>query len=158
MSERLTVADFEILETYARLGDRYHYWRYLQDKGDPYAGLALGVVTNETLAGYTANTFLIAKGEAAGVAMTPQKLNEIGVGLMSADLDARRDAFKNDAQDGGLKLPVKVIETYHGEVFNELTKGRLDVTAWTAELPLRQAMARGDQSGDYAEAEGIFRT
>ena len=158
MSEGLTAADFEVLNGYADQGDRYHYWSYLQSKGDVYAGLALGVVTNETLAGVAANHFLISKGEAAGLTMDAEMLNDIGVGLMRADLEARKEVFKNGASDGGLKLDVRTIKRYHGEVFEAKTHGKLDVTAWTAELPLRKAMAKGDQTGDYSEAEAIWQT
>ena len=155
MSENLTNADFTVLKHYVDNQDRYHYWSYLQNRGDPYAGLALGVVTNETLAGYTANAFLTAKGQAAGLVMDAEELNKIGVKLMEADFDVRKEIFDKN-KGNSLHLGIFDIQTYHDTVFKQETDKRLDITAWTAELPLRQAMAKGKQTGDYSEAESIW--
>jgi hypothetical protein len=54
----LTQQDFGQLQAYAVAGDRYGYWKYLSDRGDAYATMALGVVTNEARSGYIANQFM----------------------------------------------------------------------------------------------------
>ncbi|MFL9507468.1 hypothetical protein ACKER8_17995 [Acinetobacter baumannii] len=51
----LTSTDIIQLEKYATAGDRYNYWKFLSNKVDRYATLALSVVTNEGLLGQSAN-------------------------------------------------------------------------------------------------------
>ena len=50
MPKELTQTDLDVLQSYAKNGDRRRYWSYLTERGDPYAKLALGVVLNNTLA------------------------------------------------------------------------------------------------------------
>lgn len=57
MAGTLTQQDIAQLTQYANKGDRYNYWNYLAVKGDPYARLALGVVTGATLDSYVANHY-----------------------------------------------------------------------------------------------------
>ncbi len=58
--------DFQVLKGFRDSGDRYGYWSYLKQKGDPYANLALGVVTNETLEGYIANQYAASRAKELG--------------------------------------------------------------------------------------------
>lgn len=48
MSKVLTAAQTATLQVFAFRGDRYNYWNTLAGYGDPYAKLALNVVTGET--------------------------------------------------------------------------------------------------------------
>ncbi|MBV9079281.1 MAG: hypothetical protein JO048_17595 [Methylobacteriaceae bacterium] len=99
----LISSDFAQLEKFAAANHRVGYWFFLANKGDKYAELSLGLATNETSAGYVANQFCLKKAERVGVSFTESELyQKIGVGLMEADLDARKTLFEQGAVDGGL--------------------------------------------------------
>lgn len=131
---KLTQADFDKLKEFRDKGDRYSYWNYLGTKfNDAYAKVALSVVTNESLAGHTANYFMMAEAEKRGVKIDSAESWAIGTELMNADYKARKDAFDHDATDGGLKLPISTISKYHRDVFRHHQLGD-DNEAWTAGL------------------------
>src|SRR6266498_208931 len=111
--------------------------------GDSYATMALGVVTDETQAGYIANQFLQGAAADLGRTVSSSENWQIGVDLMNADLNARTAAFNNGASDGGLTLDVTTIYRYHQTVFQEHGLGDNN-EAWTAALPLRDAIESGD--------------
>ena len=155
MTQSLTQADVAQLQAYATAGDRYDYWSYLANLGDPYATLALGVATDETQAGFIANAYFTSVAESDGVQVTPQLLNQVGVDLMELDLKAR---INDVAENGtGLNLGVAVIEGYHATAFNEATGGEVGISAWTAYAPLQQALQLGATTGDYTQANAIWQ-
>jgi hypothetical protein len=85
----LTASDIQVLTTYKNNQDRFNYWNYLAQKGDPYAKLALSVVTNETLEGYIANQYAAGRASDLGKTLTDQQHSEIrgqnpGSGLSSS--------------------------------------------------------------------------
>ena len=86
---QLPVTDRLNLQSFISNQDRYGYWRYLSQKGDPYAKLALGVVTNETLEGYIANQYAAGRAADLGKTLTEQQWWEIGKEIMEADFNAR---------------------------------------------------------------------
>ena len=83
MAKELTQQQIGILATHANNGDRYAYWSYLSQLGDPYAKLALGVVTNETWQGQVANLFAAARGQDKGVTIDYRANWKIGSDLMA---------------------------------------------------------------------------
>ena len=134
---RLTQQDFSNLEKFATANDRVGYWTYFSKCGDHYATLALGVATNETLAGYVANNFFQKTVNAAGVNLSENDLyNKVVSSLMNADLIAREEAFKGNVSDGGLHLSVKDIAEYHERVFKNATDGKVGLEGWTPGLPV----------------------
>jgi hypothetical protein len=147
----LTEQDIAQLQQYVDAGDRYSYWKYLEEKGDTYAKLALGVVTNETKEGYIANEFLKDRGDDVGVVIDDQKNWDIGVDLMEADIIARKQLI-DDGKSDGLNIPVEPIYKYHKDVFNDYQLGS-DNEAWTAGLLLREAI----NDGDTARANAIWQ-
>ena|ERR1039458_6536954 len=57
MAKTLNAQDFKALQQFVTEGDRYGYWNYLKEEGDPYAKMALGVVTGDTRDGFMANNY-----------------------------------------------------------------------------------------------------
>ena len=51
--------NIEVLREYVEAGDRIGYWTALDEMGDPYGALALGVALNDSIAGATANGFFL---------------------------------------------------------------------------------------------------
>ncbi len=153
----LTSSDYVTLHAFANNNDRIGYWSYLAAKGDSYSALALGVATNETLSGYVANSFFLNKAQAVGLTFSESDLYKVGVDLMRADLASRETAFNTPGNiDGGLTLDVRTIYRYHDNIFKQDTNGQLDGRAWTPELALRNALAVGDQTGNYSQADQIW--
>lgn len=147
----LTATDKQNLQTFITNQDRYGYWNYLTQKGDPYAKLALSVVTNETLQGYIANQYAASRAADLGKTLTEQQWWDVGVGIMEADYAARTSGNVTLSADGGSTLTVKAIAQYHAAVFS--ARG-LDKWAWTAQIPLNDALLKGD----FAAAEVIWKT
>lgn len=145
----LTINDITILKDYALAGDRYNYWNYLALKGDKYAALALGVVTNETRAGYIANQYLTATASSLGLAIDDSTRWAIGVDLMNADLILRRSL------NGALSLDVRQIYDYHKDVFADHGLGN-DNKAWTAAEVLRPYILSNDVSKLNSLWEGML--
>ncbi|HEY8596293.1 MAG TPA: hypothetical protein VIL84_13715 [Devosiaceae bacterium] len=86
MSGYLSNSDVTKLTNYANSGNRYAYYGLLASKGDAYAKLALGVVTQDTLSGYVANRYMEDVANSLGVSVGPSLSRQIGVNLMNADL------------------------------------------------------------------------
>lgn len=143
----LTAIDKQILETYKNNQDRYSYWNYLVQKGDPYAKLALGVVTNETVEGYVANQYAASRAAELGKTLTAEQWWKIGVDIMAADYAARTSGDPTITTDGGSTLRVNAIAGYHALVFS---RNGLDKFAWTAQIPLNDALLKGDVVGAQA--------
>lgn len=74
----LTASDRQNLQSFVNNHDRYGYWNHLSQKGDPYAKLALGVVTNETYGGYVANHYAAGRAAVLGKTLTDQQWWDIG--------------------------------------------------------------------------------
>lgn len=122
MAGALGEHDLSTLQDYASSGDRYGYWSYLADRGDRYAVLDLGVVTGETIAGFVADNFAASyapSGSSLAKAWSMQAWWPVGVALMQADLQPRRDAIAGTGNtlDAGLDLSFQTIQTYHETVF-----------------------------------------
>ncbi|KQT48572.1 hypothetical protein ASG47_09555 [Devosia sp. Leaf420] len=100
------------------------YYSQLSAWGYAYGALALGVVTQETLSGRTANRFFINQ---SGV-FEPDDLATVSLALMNFDLEARRDANGND-------IGYHAISEYHREAF-ELVGANID--AWTPTRALNE--------------------
>jgi len=146
----LTQQDFAVLDAFVTAKDRIGYWTYLMEKGDAYARLALGVVTNETLNGFVANDFFMDAVEHVGMLPTPELMQGVGLDIMRADREAR---FKASDEGRSLNLPVKDIQGYHHTVFLKHTKYQVGERGWTAELPLRRYFTEARRTGDWTEAE-----
>ncbi|MCA1495016.1 hypothetical protein I6F11_29845, partial [Ensifer sp. NBAIM29] len=122
------------LRSYVDTGDRISYYQYLIDKGDRYAALALGVVTNSNLAGAVANAFAVQKAsEIANRELTNSDLAQISLDLMQADFNAR--LLSSDGLIGRSQ-----IAQYHIDVF---AAHNLPPEAWTAYIPLSLAETEG---------------
>ncbi|MEQ1088289.1 hypothetical protein [Acinetobacter seifertii] len=128
----LTSADMAQLDKYASSGDRYNYWKFLSNKGDKYATLALSVVTNESLLGQSANGHFAAYYlNKTGKTQTSQEVWETGVKIMQADLAMRKNYLQSPTTKNPLDLTIEDIRNYHKAVFVDQMK--LDATAWTFE-------------------------
>jgi hypothetical protein len=154
MMADLTQQDFTVLDAFVTAKDRIGYWTYLMDKGDAYARLALGVVTNETLNGFVANEFFMDAVEHAGMLPTPELMQDVGLDIMRADREARRAAIP---EGRSLNLSVKDIQGYHHTVFLKHTDKKIGERGWTAELPLRRYFTEARRTGDWTEAERQWR-
>lgn len=150
MMADLTQQDFTVLDAFVAAKDRIGYWTYLMDKGDAYARLALGVVTNETLNGFVANGFFMDAVEHVGILPTPKLMQGVGLDIMEADRDARVKALD---EGRSLNLSVKDIQGYHHTVFLKQTKDKVGERGWTAELPLRRYVTEARRTGDWTEAD-----
>jgi hypothetical protein len=118
---------------------------------DPYARIALSVVTNEDLAGFTANGFMKAEAFERGIKIDSKESWSIGTDLMNADYNARQKLI-GKAPDGGLKLPVRTISEYHRDVFHRHGLGDNN-EAWTAGFLVDSHLAKGDDAG----AEAVWK-
>jgi hypothetical protein len=142
----------QVLSQYADQGNREGYWNYLAAQGVPYAQLALGVVRNDSLNGYVANTYAATRAEELGVKLSERDWNDLGVDLMRRDFAYRQTyTAMPDAQDKVLYLPVNDIADYHKQTFESFG---LDAKAWTAYVPLSPYL----RSGDYTKAEDVWST
>jgi len=119
--------EFAILRGHATNGDRIAYYTQLNDWGYNYGGLALGVVTNDTLSGATANIFFL---QNAGKTVSNNELATVSLNLMRFDLAAREE-FAGSAS--GLELPVNAIQAYHQAAFALVG---VPVSAWTPNFVL----------------------
>ncbi|QQM33128.1 hypothetical protein JET14_22010 (plasmid) [Martelella lutilitoris] len=119
---RLSVSQLTELRAYADASDRVGYYTYLEDHGFSYAGLALGVVEQDTVSGRFAVAFMTQRATELGITLTSDLIEAIGVDLMNADLDAREAS-------GGEVLKYDVIWRYHTQTFEF---HGLDADAWTA--------------------------
>ena len=115
----------EDLEYFKNIGDRIGYYRTLSASGDPYGGLALGVVLNDTIAGATANYFMLNNSGISDFKYTPNLIVKMGIDLMVADFDARKTS---------ISLGVNEIQSYHNNVFKSYG---FSPDAWTPNIPLR---------------------
>lgn len=143
MPAELTNQDLNTLQNLADSGNREGYWTYLKNKGDNYANLALGVVTNETLFGYIANEHFTKafKDTHAGRTPTTQELWNVGLGIMRADLQARRNANTDPAYYGSSSnLNVQAIRDYHEIVFEDFN---VPATGWTFERVYQDTLIEG---------------
>ncbi|MFV5359715.1 calcium-binding protein [Acinetobacter oleivorans] len=128
----LTSADMVQLEKYASSGDRYNYWKFLSNKGDRYATLALSVVTNESLLGQSANAHFAAYYlNKTGKTQTSQEAWATGTKIMQADLAMRKNYLQSPTTKNPLDLTIEDIRNYHKAVF--VDQMNLDATAWTFE-------------------------
>ncbi len=150
----LTQQDFAVLDAFVVAKDRIGYWTYLMEKGDAYARLALGVVTNETLNGFVANEFSMDAIEHVGILPTPKLLQDVGLDIMEADRDARVKVLD---EGRSLNLSVKDIQEYHHTVFLKHTYDQIGERGWTAELPLRRYVTEARRTGDWTEADRQWR-
>ncbi|MDO7435116.1 hypothetical protein Q5X65_18455, partial [Acinetobacter baumannii] len=149
----LTSTDIIQLEKYATAGDRYNYWKFLSNKGDRYATLALSVVTNESLLGQSANAhFASYYLSTTGKTQTSQEQWNTGVLIMKADLATRQDYMKNPALNA-LDLSIKDIRDYHADVFVE--QMHLEAKAWTFEQIYQDILDDGGVNGS-AKAEAFW--
>ena len=132
----ITQKNIDALTSYAAANNRVGYYTYLSNlgRGYEYGALALDVVTGGSISGRTANVFLSETALSSyGISLTPSDAEAISLGLMRADLDARRAAFS-----GGSTEPIgfREIQSYHATVFVDAGLG---ANAWTANTPLTLA-------------------
>ncbi|HEX7635487.1 MAG TPA: calcium-binding protein, partial [Noviherbaspirillum sp.] len=145
MANTLTAQDFAILQQFVNNQDRYGYWNYLAARGDAYAALALGVVTGANSEGFVANAYAATyapKGsDLANANIVTKAWWGIGVGLMTADLQARQKL--ENPGDSSLDLSFKTILEYHKKVFADNTPS-LPPQAWTPYVPFEGYINGGD--------------
>ncbi|MHB1098190.1 MAG: beta strand repeat-containing protein [Burkholderiales bacterium] len=146
MANTLTQQDIAQLQQYATAGDRYKYWSYLSAKGDPYATLALGVVTGATSDGYIANHFAATFAPAGSPLANPDSTQawwNLGADLMKADLAARIN------NGNAVDLSFQIIQGYHATVYQNYN---LPPQAFTPYIPFKTYI----QTGDWATANQLW--
>lgn len=90
MTEQLTQAQIQAMQSAANSGDRLTYWTTLAQTGDHYALMSLQVVTDSTFFGRAANRYLVAQSQLQlGSSLTLQEMDFLGVQVMQEDLQAR---------------------------------------------------------------------
>lgn len=137
--------DMEILRFYVAQGNREAYWGYLKANGDRYAGLALGVVRNDTVSGVIANGYAQMWADQMKVVMNERDWEEFGVKLMQADFAIRESYLAQSLALGKIvSLPVRDVASYHDKMFSSIG---LDIGAWTAHVPLSRYLQVNDQAG-----------
>mgnify|MGYP000946498158 CR=1 FL=1 len=114
----LTDKDIEVLDFYAKQGNRELYWNYLAQLpgSDGYGLLALGVVRNDSLPGRVANSFATAVaeqqeelfGSGENVDFTERKQETFGQKLINQDLAERKRWMQADKPELSLNLPYKI--------------------------------------------------
>jgi hypothetical protein len=115
------------------VADRVGYYEYLKAHGSIYAGLALGVVRQDTPSGTVAIAYCREYAKRRGVTVTDDKLVQINMGLIRHDSAARTSAFQQTGVNR--ELPMSTIRAYHAAVFHDVL-GTPPET-WTAEVPLQ---------------------
>lgn len=147
----LTEQDFDILQSYARDGNRELYWNYLaQKKGaDGYGLLALGVVRNDSMPGAVANHFADSRARADGRVLSERDWERFGEDLVSRDLALRSRWLEKGRPDLALNLPVTDVQRAHDGAFRE---ARIDPNAWTP----RQLLEAARREGGEQAAEGVW--
>jgi hypothetical protein len=131
----LTASDISTLQTLVAQGThagRVEYYEFLADRGYAYAELALGVVTDDGMAGITARDYAGAVGQQAGITLTEADWDDISQSLMAADFSARQTAFNSNPANP-VTLDWQDIQLYHNNVFVE--EG-LPPDAWTPNVIL----------------------
>jgi hypothetical protein len=101
----------------------------------------LGVVTNETLYGFTANEYMRSEAADRGINLSAEQEWEIGTDLVAADFDLRSSAVS--AGQSGLDLLSADIYDYHRDVFANHGLGENN-EAWTAATWLRSDLISGN--------------
>lgn len=144
--------DMDILESYAKDGNRELYWNYLaQHPGnDGYGLLALGVVRNDNMPGAIANAF--AQNHARmhdGRSLTEREWENFGQDLVKRDFGRRQIHMADKRHDLALNLPVDDVQRAHDDAFR--TVG-IDPDAWTPRLLLEAARRHGGE----AAAEDVW--
>ncbi|WP_106755236.1 hypothetical protein [Pannonibacter carbonis] len=79
--------DLDQLADYAQQGNLTAYYTLIQSKGDPYGGLALGVVQNNTFSGITARNYAETfHRDKTGGTLDDATWHSISISLMNRDL------------------------------------------------------------------------
>jgi hypothetical protein len=131
----LTASDISTLQTLVTQdtqAGRVAYYEFLADRGYAYAELALGVVTDDGLAGITARDYAETVSQQAGITLTNADWDYISQSLMEADFLARQTAFDNNPGSPAT-LDWQDIQLYHNNVFAEVG---LPPDAWTPNIIL----------------------
>lgn len=152
----LTNRDVEILDSYARAGNRELYWNYLSQLpgADGYGTLALGVVRNDSIPGAVANSYAQSyagqqhdRGSSfPNVHLTERQWDSFGQTLLEQDLIRRRYWMDEQRPDLALNLPGRDVMTAHDVAFEA---HKLDPNCWTPRVLLQAA--RENSGPDKAE-------
>ena len=148
MPRPLTSDAIDRLRRLAERGDRTGYYNTLgSETGDPYAGLALGVVKGSEVSGRVAANFAKEVGRRYCSIIDDRKWKEISEALMRADLGARSAA---DGQNADGTLTWRTIRDYHVAVFAR-PEFDLPPFAWTAWIPLEIQVSDDARVGLWAD-------
>lgn len=151
--DNLTLADLSEIATYAAANThegRVAYYESLVEKGYAYAGLALGVVEDDGLAGIVARDYATAVGQSVGVDLTDQQWDQISQALMEADFAAREQLVQSGATNQTLGWDI--IQQYHNEVFTDFG---LPPDAWTPNVILNHSGSPDEAWDNLVNAGGI---
>ena len=103
-------------ESAAMRGDRKTFWTLRKAVGDPIADVALPILNNEGINGQVANRL-------TGFSGNPVRLNELGVRLMQAHINAVKDDYKHCMGNVPGLLSPEQVAIYHHAVFKEFGVG-----------------------------------
>ena len=148
----LTQQDLDILQFYAKEGNRELYWNYLAQKegADGYGLLALGVVRNDSMPGAVANHFADHRARTDGRILSERDWERFGEDLVRRDLALRTQYAADGRADLALNLPVADVQRAHDGAFRE---ARIDPNAWTP----RQLLEAARRQDGEAAAERVWR-
>ncbi|MGR3608641.1 MAG: hypothetical protein ACU0BN_07250 [Sulfitobacter sp.] len=139
MAEKLTQKDIDHLSALVGNGfeqgvdNRDQYYRYLEERGYQYGGLAGGVVREDSVSGRIANAFLAETAAQSGSAINLSDSLRISYDLMVADFEAR--AALVDQQGFSGELSAVTHYNNHKNVFSDPKYG-LGIENWTAAEPI----------------------
>jgi hypothetical protein len=147
----LTQQDLDILQFYAKEGNRELYWNYLAQKegADGYGLLALGVVRNDSMPGAVANHFADNRARTDGRILSERDWERFGEDLVRRDLALRTQYAADGRADLALNLPVADVQRAHDGAFRE---ARIDPNAWTP----RQLLEAARRQDGEAAAERVW--
>lgn len=138
----LTPERINLLQSFVNIGDRGSYFSALSSWGDPYASLALQVVEHSSLSGRIANAFMAESAIYLGIVADQESAYSIGQSIMEEDFRIRQE------EPTGILNDV-LIQQYHKAAFE---KNLIDVTCWTAYVPLNLAEMHWNSIGPILSA------
>ncbi len=129
-----------------------NYYTLLASYGETYGLLALDVAASQSLSGRVARAFAAARAKELGTSLTSETWAKISADLAKADFEARSKLAREDNHDhdnsSSIDLPIRFIQEYHEQVF---AKYGLDITAWTAYIPLQLAGSTEEKESKWEE-------
>ncbi|WP_155721353.1 hypothetical protein, partial [Acinetobacter venetianus] len=106
----------------------------LNNMGFGYAGWAYGVSTGDSVTGMGALDFMQAMASHLGTIISPEKVDQIRVGMLNGYLSALLEKAEANGGFVNEEIDFEIIRDFHIQVFNN---NELSIDYWTLETPMK---------------------